>query len=158
MTHTTVALQTSVGTLLLRGTDEHLTHLTLPNAVGSAPDDYGESPVVHHAAEQVREYLAGSRRHFDIPMDPPGTAFQRQVWDALSTIPFGETLSYGQIAAEIGRPGASRAVGQANGRNPIAIIIPCHRVIAGGGRIGGYGGGLDLKRTLLALEGVQLGA
>jgi O-6-methylguanine DNA methyltransferase len=104
------------------------------------------------AASQLAEYLAGKRRDFTVPLAPEGTAFQRSVWNALLAIPYGETRSYGQIAALIGSPKASRAVGMANNRNPIAILIPCHRVIGADGALVGYGGGLDLKRRLLALE------
>jgi O-6-methylguanine DNA methyltransferase len=104
------------------------------------------------AAEQLDQYFAGARRRFDLPLDLPGTPFQQRVWQALSEIPFGETLSYGQLAARIGKPGAARAVGLANNRNPISIIVPCHRVIGADGSLTGYGGGLDRKRWLLAHE------
>lgn len=105
---------------------------------------------------QLREYLAGERRVFELPLDPVGTAFQRQVWDALWDIPYGEVTSYGEIARRIGNPKSVRAVGAANGANPIAVILPCHRVIGSDGSLTGYGGGLPLKRKLLELEGVQL--
>ena len=104
------------------------------------------------AAEQLREYLAGKRKSFTVPLAPNGTPFQMRVWAALRTIPYGETRSYGRIAALIGNPKACRAVGTANNRNPIAILIPCHRVIGADGSLVGYGGGLPLKRRLLALE------
>lgn len=104
------------------------------------------------AAEQLGEYFAGARRRFDLPLDMPGTPFQQRVWQALSEIPFGETSSYGQLAARIGKPGAARAVGLANNRNPISLIVPCHRVIGADGSLTGYGGGLDRKRWLLAHE------
>lgn len=127
---------------------------------GERPEDCGlvsvegSSPVLHKAIAQLREYFAGRRREFDLPLDFRGTAFQQQVWRALLTIPFGQTRSYGQMAAQIGRPQASRAVGAANGRNPIPIIVPCHRVIGASGSLTGFGGGLDIKVRLLALEGV----
>lgn len=106
------------------------------------------------AREQVLEYLAGTRRSFDLDLDLScGTAFQRSVWRVLETIPFGGTRSYGWVARRAGMPGAARAVGQANAANPLPIVIPCHRVIAAGGALGGYSGGLTLKRRLLALEG-----
>ena len=104
------------------------------------------------ARRQLDEYFAGHRAEFDLPLSPRGTAFQREVWAALQTIPYGEVRSYGQIAAQIGRPGASRAVGLANGRNPISVIVPCHRVIGASGALTGYGGGLPRKRLLLDLE------
>jgi methylated-DNA-[protein]-cysteine S-methyltransferase len=110
------------------------------------------------AVRQFEEYFAGKRTVFDLPLDWPeyATPFQRQCWDALLTIPYGETRSYGQQAALLGKPGAARAVGQANHHNPLAIIVPCHRVIAADGGLGGYGGGLDTKQALLALEGAAI--
>ncbi|NJQ02828.1 methylated-DNA--[protein]-cysteine S-methyltransferase [Streptomyces zingiberis] len=98
-------------------------------------------------------YFAGERPEFDLPLRLDGTPFQQTVWSALRDIPYGATLSYGELAARLGRPSASRAVGLANGRNPIGIIVPCHRVVGAGGSLTGYGGGLDRKRQLLALEG-----
>jgi methylated-DNA-[protein]-cysteine S-methyltransferase len=102
--------------------------------------------------EQLTEYFDGARRDFDLPLVMHGTDFQRTVWRALCTVPYGETVSYGQLADRIGRPTASRAVGLANGKNPISIIVPCHRVVGSTGDLTGYGGGLDRKRQLLALE------
>jgi methylated-DNA-[protein]-cysteine S-methyltransferase len=104
------------------------------------------------AATQLREYLAGERTEFDLPLRPHGNAFEQLVWAELARIPYAETTSYGEIARRIGHPGSARAVGRANGRNPIAIVLPCHRVIGSDGSLTGYGGGLDLKRTLLTLE------
>ncbi|MBK5001468.1 methylated-DNA--[protein]-cysteine S-methyltransferase [Pseudomonas sp. S31] len=112
-------------------------------------------PVLLRAACQLGEYFAGNRQHFDLPLDFAGTEFQRQVWAALLTIPFGETRSYSDIARQIGNPSAVRAVGAANGRNPISIIAPCHRVIGAGGGLTGFAGGLPAKQYLLALEGRQ---
>ena len=103
-------------------------------------------------ARQLRAYFAGELREFRVPLDPAGTEFQKRVWSELLKIPYGETRSYGQIAAAIGSPGSVRAVGAANGANPIAIIVPCHRVIGSSGSLVGYGGGLDLKKRLLGLE------
>ena len=111
-----------------------------------------ETELLRKAAEQLREYLRGERKMFDLPLAPEGTAFQKAVWSALQEIPYGQTRSYGEIAAQIGRPKACRAVGMANHCNPIPIFIPCHRVIGADGSLTGYGGGLDIKRTLLALE------
>ena len=102
---------------------------------------------------QLEEYFAGERKEFDVPMELDGTPFQREVWTELTRIPYGETISYGELARRVGRPNGPRAVGQANGRNPIPIVVPCHRVLASNG-IGGYGGGLKVKRALLAVEGV----
>jgi methylated-DNA-[protein]-cysteine S-methyltransferase len=110
-------------------------------------------PLLDELAQQLRAYFAGARRRFDLPLDPQGTPFQKRVWQHLETIPFGVTQSYRQVADAIGTPQAVRAVGAANGANPIPIVIPCHRVIGSGGRLTGYGGGLPLKKRLLELEG-----
>ena len=112
-----------------------------------------DHPVLVEAERQLGEYFAGRRTAFTVALDVDGTAFQRQVWEALLTIPFGETRSYGQIAKQIGRPAAVRAVGAANGRNPVSIIAPCHRVIGAAGALTGFAGGLRVKAQLLALEG-----
>ncbi|MCA9968460.1 MAG: methylated-DNA--[protein]-cysteine S-methyltransferase, partial [Anaerolineales bacterium] len=104
------------------------------------------------AVRQLKAYFAGKRTQFDLPLAPEGTDFQRRVWNALQTIPYGQTASYGTIARTIGNAAASRAVGMANGRNPIAIIIPCHRIIGSNGKLVGFGGGLPIKQTLLSLE------
>jgi len=111
-----------------------------------------ETPLIEQTAQQLAEYFAGKREKFDLSLAPNGTEFQRSVWRALQTIPFGETRSYGEIAVQIGNPKACRAVGMANNRNPIAIIIPCHRVIGRDGSLVGYDGGLDIKKYLLDLE------
>lgn len=111
-----------------------------------------ETELLKKAAGQLREYLQGGRKFFNLPLAPEGTAFQKQVWEALTKIPYGETSSYGKLAGNIGRPGAARAVGMANNRNPIPVIIPCHRVIGADGSLVGYGGGLPIKEMLLALE------
>jgi len=107
---------------------------------------------------QLRAYFDGASTTFDLPLAPRGTPFQREVWAALGTIPYGQTISYGQLAARVGRPAAARAVGLANGRNPISIIVPCHRVVGSGGGLTGYGGGLERKRHLLALEARAAGS
>ena len=109
-------------------------------------------PVLASAVEQLAAYFAGELRVFDLPLGAEGTGFQRLVWRALGTIPFGETRTYGAIAHAIGRPSASRAVGAANGRNPISIIVPCHRVIGASGELTGYAGGVEMKQWLLAHE------
>ena len=113
---------------------------------------YAPDVLTDKAAGQLNEYFTGKRERFDVPLSPFGTDFQCLVWDALLKIPFGETRSYKQIAQMIGKPGACRAVGLANNRNPIWIMIPCHRVIGSDGSLTGYGGGLDMKRRLLELE------
>ncbi len=120
------------------------------------PDGLRDADRCAHAAVQLREYFAGRRRDFDLPLAPVGTEFQLRVWTALRAIPYGAVRNYGDIARAIGQPKASRAVGQANGRNPLPIVIPCHRVIAGDGSIGGFSSGLGVKHRLLALEGVEL--
>ena len=109
-------------------------------------------PLLRRAAEELGEYLAGRRRDFTLPLDPSGSDFQRQVWQALRSIPYGQTRTYGQIAEQIGRRRAARAVGMANNRNPIAILIPCHRVIGSDGSMTGYAAGIAIKERLLALE------
>ena len=112
-------------------------------------------PVLIETERQLREYFSGQRKEFDLPLAPAGTAFQRKVWGALLKIPFGETRSYAEIAREIGHPAAARAVGAANGRNPLSIVAPCHRVIGSTGSLTGFAGGLETKAHLLALEGAR---
>lgn len=116
----------------------------------------GAGRVLEEAVKQVRAYFAGARREFTIPLEPQGTEFQKRVWRQLETIPFGEVRSYAQIAESIGAPRAVRAVGAANGANPLPIIVPCHRVIGSGGKLVGYGGGLPLKKLLLNLESCNM--
>lgn len=111
-----------------------------------------ETPLEQQVARELTEYLEGRRSQFTVVGSPEGTPFERRCWDALQQIPYGETRTYGDIARAVGNPKGSRAVGSANHKNPIPIIIPCHRVVAAGGGLGGYGGGLELKRRLLALE------
>ena len=110
-------------------------------------------PLLDELARQLRAYFAGALRRFDLPLDPQGSAFQKRVWQHLETIPYGATRSYRQVAESVGTPQAVRAVGAANGANPIPIVIPCHRVIGSSGKLTGYGGGLELKKRLLELEG-----
>jgi methylated-DNA-[protein]-cysteine S-methyltransferase len=116
---------------------------------GMGDDGGAYNPAV---ARQIEEFFAGKRQTFDFPLAPRGTDFQKRVWTELCRIPFGETISYGELARRIGNPAASRAVGHANGQNPIAVIVPCHRVIGSNGKLTGYGGGLDLKEKLLNWE------
>ncbi|BAU11511.1 methylated-DNA--protein-cysteine methyltransferase [Leptolyngbya sp. NIES-3755] len=150
-------LDTSIGTLLLTSDGRSLTGLYLqgqkhfPN---HTPDwkEFNELDLFIEAEKQLREYFAHQRQQFNLPLDPIGTAFQKQVWQQLQQIPFGETISYGALANRIGIPTASRAVGAANGRNPISIVVPCHRVIATNGKMTGYAGGIDRKQWLLQHE------
>lgn len=116
----------------------------------------GEHPVVAATRQQLLEYIDGERTDFDLPLDPVGTDFQYAVWKALLEIPFGETRSYGDLAAQLGKPSASRAVGAATGRNPISIVVPCHRLVATSGKLTGFAGGLDAKRWLLEHEAPTL--
>ncbi len=111
-----------------------------------------ETPLLRRASDQLSEYFLGKRRTFDLPLRPSGTPFQSAVWSALRDIPYGQTRAYRDVAAAAGNPKACRAVGMANNKNPIAIVIPCHRVVGADGRLVGYGGGLDVKRALLELE------
>jgi methylated-DNA-[protein]-cysteine S-methyltransferase len=147
-------IDSPIGPLTLAGRGGVLTNLRMvdqtyePNRADWSPDPGAFGDVV----EQLAAYFAGELTDFDIALDLRGTEFQRRVWKALLTIPYGETRSYGEIAEQIGAPGSARAVGWANGHNPIAIVVPCHRVIGASGRLTGYGGGLDRKRTLLELE------
>ena len=131
-----------------------LAAINLDGSRGDGPSAAARAGIVR---TQLDEYFAGTRRTFDLRLAPRGTAFQLRVWNALRAIPYGSVCNYGDLARAIGQPGASRAVGQANGRNPLPIVIPCHRVIASDGSIGGYSGGLAIKHRLLALEGVELG-
>ena len=117
------------------------------------PTEPADAPLLGAVERQLGEYFSGERTAFDLPLDTPGSQFQERAWAELKRIPYGETISYGELAARVGVRAGSRAVGRANGANRMAIIIPCHRVIAAGGGLGGYGGGLDAKRSLLELEG-----
>ena len=144
-----------VGRLGLMGEGDHLIALTLPNQPVPLIAER-ETPVLRETKRQLETYFAGKLRTFDVPLRLEGKPFRARVWAQLRQIPYGQVISYGELARRIGQPGAARAVGGANHHNPIAIIVPCHRVIAAGGALGGYGGGLELKRTLLKLEGVNL--
>lgn len=117
-----------------------------------SPFEFGDSPLLHRLRKELREYFAGRRRAFDLPVRYSGTPFEARVWDELRRIPYGATISYGELARRIGNPAATRAVAGANARNPVSILVPCHRVIAADGSLGGYGGGLETKRLLLNLE------
>jgi methylated-DNA-[protein]-cysteine S-methyltransferase len=152
-------MKSPIGVLRIESNEKAVTGIGLPGehavARRSSKDrDATELPApLVEAVVQLQEYFAGERTKFDLLLELSGTPFQRQVWLALAEIPYGKTVSYAELAAMVGRPRAFRAVGQANGSNPVPIVLPCHRVVASGGGIGGYGGGLDMKRQLLALEG-----
>ncbi len=149
---TTATYQAPFGALTLIAEGDALVALHLDGDPTAGPP----RGVLATAARQLDAYFAKRRTAFDLPLAAPGTAFQRAVWAALVAIPFGETRSYGDIARAVGRPTASRAVGAANGQNPIGIIVPCHRVIGASGALTGYAGGLERKRWLLAHEGALL--
>ena len=148
---TTITMRTPLGALRLYADADELVGIDLPGR-DAGPGVEQRSAVLVRAEEQLAEYFAGERRVFDLPLAPRGTGFQTRVWRTLLRIPYGETWSYGELARAIGRPAASRAVGAANGRNPIPIIVPCHRVIGANGSLTGYGGGLPIKRWLLDHE------
>jgi methylated-DNA-[protein]-cysteine S-methyltransferase len=153
MTMKTKTMDSPLGTLRLFATDE-LVGVYLPAQHVDIDAVAQPDKLLDRTARQLDEYFAGRRTEFDLPLGPRGTGFQQLVWRALTTIPFGDTRSYGEQARSIGRPSASRAVGAANGKNPISIIVPCHRVIAGSGELTGYAGGMDAKRWLLDHERV----
>jgi len=151
-------MDSPVGQLKLVATDEGLAGILWerdrPSRVRlNIETEDNSHPVLVETERQLEEYFAGRRTEFALTLDVAGTSFQRKVWNALLTIPFGETRSYGQIARQIGNPDAVRAVGAANGRNPVSIVTPCHRVIGSTGKLTGFGGGLDAKARLLELEG-----
>lgn len=154
VTHHTISVDSPLGPLQLVTPDGvHLSEIRLadsPADLGSA--DVPELPIFQRASQQLAEYFAGRRQQFDLPLSPVGTAFQRRVWQALQQIPFGATASYQQIARAIGQPTACRAVGGANGRNPLPIVIPCHRVIGATGALVGFSAGLERKVWLLQHE------
>jgi O-6-methylguanine DNA methyltransferase len=157
------SFESPIGTLRVASTASGLAAIDLPRAGGrgfagflakqfpAARREEAFAPN-REAIRQLLEYLEGKRQEFDLPLDLRGTTFQRAVWEALLAIPYGETRSYLDVARAVGNPEAVRAVGMANGANPVPLVVPCHRVIQSGGKIGGYGGGLDLKRRLLAME------
>ena len=145
-------VRSPVGPLTLLGTENALTRIIFGDGWRDAE---GPVPVLEQAARELEEYFAGKRREFTVPLAPEGTEFQKKVWAALEEIPYGTTASYKDIATQVGKPGAAIAVGQANSRNPIPIIIPCHRVIGANGKLVGYTGGMHIKEALLAVEGIR---
>jgi len=151
--YTTV--ESPIGELLLLGDGEVLRGLYMQagrRPIRIRPAWERDDSAFPEAREQLAQYFAGERTSFDLPMQLDGSVFQRTVWHALTEIPYGQTISYGELARRIGRPDLARAVGTANGQNPIAVIVPCHRVIGSDGKLVGYGGGLENKRLLLDLE------
>jgi methylated-DNA-[protein]-cysteine S-methyltransferase len=157
MTHHFQFLSSPVGRLTLVANDHSLAAILWENdnpkqvPLGPLTENSGHA-VLRETAHQLGEYFSGQRRTFSLPFDPIGTAFQKTVWAALGAVPFGETRSYAEIARAVGRPEAVRAVGAANGRNPLSIVVPCHRVIGAGGKLTGFAGGLAAKAYLLNLE------
>ena len=152
-----IVVASPVGKLRLIASDKGLVAIDVRN-VRVAIDQETNAPaqkILSATKKQLEQYFAGNRTTFDIPLDLEGTEFQQQAWRALCRIPYGKTISYGQQAKNIKKPKAFRAVGSANGKNPIPIIVPCHRVVAGDGALGGYSLGLKMKKQLLALEGVS---
>lgn len=148
-------LETPIGPLTISATKKAVTAIRFGTQVpeGSTPCTGAEAtPLLRKVAEEIGDYFAGSRRKFTLPLAPEGTPFQQKVWEALRTIPYGETRTYKQIAIQIGHNQSFRAVGMASNRNPIAIVVPCHRVIGYDGKLTGYAGGLDIKGRLLELE------
>jgi O-6-methylguanine DNA methyltransferase len=161
--------ESPIGRMRLGTSEKGLCWVELPGAAGRGFSGWlrAQAPgarlvedekVNRSAREQIVEYLEGDRIHFELPLDVRGTPFQMAVYEQLLSIPYGETRSYADVARAIGRPAAVRATGTANGANPVALVVPCHRVIASGGGLGGYGGGLPLKRRLLAMESSRVRA
>ena len=156
MTTTFMHMDTPIGVLTLAADDAGLRRIDFPPPrPPPAGEDWreGSTGVLREARRQMDAYFAGERREFDLPLSPHGTGFQRTVWAALASIPYGRTWSYRDLAQRIGKPSAMRAVGAANGRNPLPIVLPCHRVIGADGSLTGFGGGLPTKAFLLRLEG-----
>ena len=159
MQHYFKLIDSPVGQLRLIATDDALCLLGWERRNGTYPEDLSEKkdhPILLQAEQQLNEYFKGERKIFSLKLDFEGTDFQKKVWKALLLIPYGETRTYGQIAQQVGEPKAAQAVGAANGKNPIAIIAPCHRVIGGSGKLVGFGGGLKNKLRLLDLENPEV--
>ncbi|HZR67322.1 MAG TPA: methylated-DNA--[protein]-cysteine S-methyltransferase [Terriglobales bacterium] len=152
-------IESPLGALLLASDEKGLREINFMDGRHPArpkPEWQEDSAALKETVRQLRAYFSGELKDFDLPLAPQGTEFQQNVWAELCKIPYGETISYGELARRIGNPNASRAVGLANGSNPIPVIIPCHRVIGSNGKLTGYGGGLPIKEKLLALEKRQL--
>lgn len=156
MRHTTI--DSPLGPLTLVADGDALVGIYMAGQAHRPPDErFGEpapddDPTLRAVAGELAQYFAGERTAFTVPLQPAGTAFQRAVWDAIAQIPYGETASYTELAQQLGRPAATRAVGAVVGRNPLCVVVPCHRVVGASGALTGYAGGLERKRTLLALE------
>ncbi|WP_315167872.1 methylated-DNA--[protein]-cysteine S-methyltransferase [Metaclostridioides mangenotii] len=144
--------ETEIGELAIADNGKAITELYFKNKIDVEGKNIEETELIKKAFNEFKEYLSGDRKNFDIPLEPEGTEFQLKVWEALKSIPYGETCSYKDIAKKVGSSKAYRAVGLANNKNPISIFIPCHRVIGSNGKLVGYGGGLDVKEFLLKLE------
>ena len=164
MTRCHTVLDSPLGPLTVVVEDDHLVGLYVEQGLAKAlersatlgtPSEPEDVPMLRAVAEQLTAYFRGELTAFDLPVAMAGTPFQTRVWEALQRIPYGETWSYGRLATEVGNPAASRAVGAANGRNPVSIVVPCHRVIGSTGRLTGYAGGLSTKEQLLAHERVR---
>jgi len=160
--HVVRTIASPVGSLVLRASDVGLLSVDVGGQtcgdIGTGESSVAAEHILDIVEEQLGQYFAGRRTTFEVPLDLHGTDFQLAAWHALCRIPYGTTVSYGKQAAMVGAPRATRAIGSANGRNPIPIIVPCHRVVASDGSLGGYSLGLDMKRALLALEGVSVAA
>ncbi len=143
--------QTPIGKIQIVADEQHLYAISYRDRASESSIEK-ENEVIRQTIHQLKEYFEGKRKEFNLPLAPQGTPFQQKVWQALLAIPYGQTRSYGQIAAAIGKPQACRAIGMTNHRNPIAIVIPCHRVIGANGKMVGYAGGVEIKEQLLALE------
>ena len=164
----TTEVESPIGVLRVAATAQGVVRIEFPRGGGSGfrgwlkravPDaePVETLPALQQVRGELAAYFGGELERFETPLDLRGTGFQRDVWEALRRIPYGETRTYAQVAADVDRPRAYRAVGLANGANPVPLVVPCHRVIAAGGKLGGFGGGLDTKRKLLALEQARLG-
>jgi len=149
---TTFIYDTKIGKVGIIDNGNSITEIYFANNLDTNKVTTKETPLIKEAVRQLNEYFEGKRQDFNLPLDPKGTTFQKDVWKVLETIPYGETWSYKQVAEKVNSPKAYRAVGMANNRNPIAIVIPCHRVIGANGKLVGYGGGLDIKEYLLNME------
>lgn len=146
---------TDIGKIGIADNGKAITNVYFNESPQLKDTEIKETDLLKEAAQQLKDYLAGKRKNFNIPLMPEGTEFQQNVWKALQQIPYGKTCTYGEIARKIGNPKACRAVGMANNKNPIGIFIPCHRVIGANGKLVGYAGGLEMKEHLLAIEKIN---
>ena len=150
-----IAWDSPIGRLLIAADDMGICEIRLLKPEDEISEENEKTPLLYRAVKELEEYFDGRRQMFDLPLSASGTAFERAVWQALGSIPFGETRTYGQLAARIGRPKGARAVGGACARNPLLIVVPCHRVIGSSGALTGFAAGMDAKRILLMLEGYK---